>query len=115
MSEPFRIIEGATYIYIADCPAACKGHHYRVLKCDLLVVPAYSRMVLVEALTGPDEGLWFCCPPANFATRYVPVDVPPAPPMTVDEDDEQPIPPPVVMEGDKVAGYHSTEGSKNVG
>jgi len=70
-TEVLRIVEGATYLYVADSPPCCKGHRYRVAKF-ILAVPAYQEQVLVEALSGPDAGLWFACSPWNFSTRYVP-------------------------------------------
>lgn len=73
--ERFRIVEGAEYIYTGSAPTACRGHRYRVLRFAPLV-PVYQQLVVVEALTGPDQGLWFCVTPANFSTRYVQADVP---------------------------------------
>lgn len=60
---------GAEYTYIAEQPKPCQGHRYRVLRV-VLAVPAYQEQLLVEALTGPDRGLWFTCSPANFSSRY---------------------------------------------
>ena len=64
------IIEGAVYIYTCGLPVGCHGHPYRVLRLNVLDVPNYQNKVLVEALTGPDAGLWFVCSPANFHVRY---------------------------------------------
>jgi hypothetical protein len=64
------ITENAEYIYQAGFPANCRGHRYRVVRVDVLLVPAYAKVVLVEALTGPDKGLLFVCSEANFASRY---------------------------------------------
>lgn len=69
--EPLKIIEGKVYEYIKESPKGCKGCLYRVLKF-ILDVPSYQQKVLVEALTGPDRGLWFTCTPANFSLRYAP-------------------------------------------
>ena len=64
-----RIIVGHIYRYVADWPAGCKGHKYRV--CQFFPdVPSYQEKVLVEALTGPDKGLHFVVSLWNFATRY---------------------------------------------
>ncbi len=65
----FSIRPGATYVYTGEKPDGCAGHHYKVHKI-VLYVPVYSKLVLVEALSGQDKGLWFVCSPANFATRY---------------------------------------------
>ena len=69
MSE-FRIILGDTYIYVCDIPAGCKGKKYRVARF-VIDVPSYQEKLLVEALEGPDKGMWFVVSPANFATRYI--------------------------------------------
>lgn len=82
MIDGFKITEGAEYVYTAALPSKCTGHLYRVLKF-VLAVPSYQHVVLVEALTGPDEGLWFTTTINNFATRYQlappPVAAEPAP------------------------------------
>lgn len=82
MTPAFRIVEGAEYLYLAATPAGCRGQRYRVLRVDVLAVPANQYQVLVEALTGPDRGLWFVCSPWNFSMRYTPapVEAPPTPP-----------------------------------
>lgn len=64
------IQEGAVYTYTADYPVGCKGHRYRVLRVNVLSVPSYTTTVLVEAIDGPDAGLWFVCSPWNFSIRY---------------------------------------------
>lgn len=60
---------GAVYRYIRQLPTGCQGALYRVHR-EVLDVPSYQRKLLVEALTGPDRGLWFTCTPANFRVRY---------------------------------------------
>lgn len=75
MSIGTPIREGGVYVYTAGIPAKCKGFQYRVLRCDVLSVPDYTRKVLVEALNGPDKGLLFVCSPANFSTRYTQLKV----------------------------------------
>lgn len=66
------IIEGAVYIYTCGLPVGCHGHRYRVLRVGVMDVPNYQKKVLVEALTGPDAGLWFVCSEENFRVRYQP-------------------------------------------
>lgn len=79
MKEGFRITVGATYLYACSSPAGCQGKRYRVARF-VLAVPSYQWQVLVEALEGPDKGLWFTCSEANFASRYRPevIEAPPA-------------------------------------
>lgn len=76
--DDFRIVFGAEYRYLGPSPAGCRGQRYRPVRLAL-AVPAYQEQVLVEGLTGPDAGHWFCCSPANFATRYEPVPAAPVP------------------------------------
>lgn len=68
----FRIVVGAEYTY-HGLPLNCQGHRYQVLAL-VLDVPSYQQKVLVQALSGPDEGLLFVCSPANFSTRYRPAE-----------------------------------------
>lgn len=64
-----EIKEGRTYRYVNSVPKKCQGHLYVVL-AFIPYVPVYQKLVLVEAMTGPDKGLLFCCSPHNFSTRY---------------------------------------------
>lgn len=61
--------EGAEYIYQSAFPKGCQGCRYRVLKLVRLV-PVTQQLICVEALEGPDKGLWFVCTLMNFAIRY---------------------------------------------
>lgn len=70
MSEDFVIVFGLEYIYRSGNPVKCHGFRYRPLR-EVLDVPSYQQKILVEALNGPDRGLYFTCSPANFANRYV--------------------------------------------
>jgi hypothetical protein len=63
------ILEGGIYKYMRGHPADCIGCLYRVHR-HVRDVPSYQRKVLVEALNGPDQGLWFVCSLTNFAVRY---------------------------------------------
>jgi hypothetical protein len=67
---PLRLRPGAVYLYTAPYPHRCRGHRYRLVRL-VRDVPSYQEKCLVEALTGPDEGLWFTCTQANFGERYV--------------------------------------------
>lgn len=69
MALEFGLEIGKTYIYIGEWPPGCKGHRYRIERL-VMDVPTYQEKVLVVALSGPDEGLWFTCSPWNFSTRY---------------------------------------------
>ncbi len=71
LQEPVgcELVMGAVYRYISDSPKGCKGRLYRLHR-EVVDVPSYQRKVLVEALTGPDKGLWFTCVLTNFAMRY---------------------------------------------
>jgi hypothetical protein len=60
---------GKEYLYTHPIPTGCQGHRYRVLRF-VPAVPVMQWVVLVECLSGPDEGLWFTVTFANFATRY---------------------------------------------
>lgn len=71
-----QIVPGL-YEYASEKPEGCRGHHYRVHR-SVLSVPTYQHMVLVEALDGPDTGLWFVCSLANFAPRYRLLEAQPA-------------------------------------
>ena len=64
------IIEGALYLYASDRPAGCKGMRYRIVKADVVALPSYQHQVLVEALEGPEKGVWIVCSLHNFTTRY---------------------------------------------
>ncbi len=68
------LVEGHEYIFTKGYPVPCHGERYKVHRY-VLDVPAYQRKVLVEALTGKDQGLWFVCSVANFCVRYRPVEV----------------------------------------
>lgn len=72
MMETIHIVEGAVYIYTKNWPDGCQGKRYRVLRINVMAVPEYQKKILVEALEGPDRGLWFVCSPHNFTTRYEP-------------------------------------------
>ena len=48
------IRDGREYVYISEVPIQCQGHRYRVIRSTVLNVPVYSKLVLVEALCGPD-------------------------------------------------------------
>ncbi len=63
------ITEGADYVYTSDKPAGARGQRYKVHRF-ILDVPSYQRKVLVEALTGPDKGMWFTCSLSNFSFKY---------------------------------------------
>jgi hypothetical protein len=63
------LVEGATYRYTSGFPVGCRGRKY-CLHREVVDVPSYQRKVLVEALDGPDRGLWFTCTLQNFALRY---------------------------------------------
>lgn len=67
--ESKEIVTGAVYEYTAASPEGCRGKHYYAHRI-VLDVPSYQRKVLVEALDGPNEGLWFTCSVMNFARRY---------------------------------------------
>jgi hypothetical protein len=69
MLDESGVIEGADYTYLSGIPAGCAGHTYRLHRF-VTDVPSKQRKVLVEALTGPDAGLWFTCAVANFCRRY---------------------------------------------
>lgn len=79
MKVPVMHIVKGTYKYISGIPKNCHGHLYYVHNM-IIDVPSYQRKVLVEALSGPDRGLWFSCSPSNFAARYV---------LEKKDDDEQ--------------------------
>lgn len=57
------------YEYVCDSPKGCRGRHYMAW-ITVLDVPSYQTKILMEALNGPDRGLWFTVTPANFITRY---------------------------------------------
>jgi hypothetical protein len=57
------------YVYTKDIPRGCQGKRYRLHRI-IMDVPTYQRKLLLEALEGPDEGLWFTVTKANFETRY---------------------------------------------
>ncbi len=63
------ITQGGLYVYIREIPRGCAGHIYRVHRF-ILDVPSYQHKVLVECLSGQDEGLWFTCSLDNFRVRY---------------------------------------------
>lgn len=63
-----QIVPGI-YAYTSILPHGCQGCRYRLHR-TVLSVPSMQHMVLVEALEGPDAGLWFVCPSGNFAIRY---------------------------------------------
>lgn len=65
----FRILFGRVYIYATGFPVSRHGFRYRPL-CEVLDVPSYQTKILVEALSGPDQGLKFTCTPENFSRRY---------------------------------------------
>lgn len=69
MVDGFLVKKGNIYEYAGGKPENCQGHLYQILGF-VLYVPVYTRLVLVEALSGPDKGLKFVCSPANFASRY---------------------------------------------
>ncbi len=63
------IVAGAEYLYTSPYPSGCEGKRYQLHRF-IIDVPSNQQKVLVEALDGPDKGLWFTCSPANFAVRY---------------------------------------------
>lgn len=65
----FVLTEGAHYLYNSALPAGCEGHLYRIIKM-VVYEPVRQKMVLAEALTGPDRGTWFVCNINNFCKRY---------------------------------------------
>jgi len=67
------IVEGGIYVYVCGLPAGAQGQLYKAHRI-ILDVPSYQHKVLVEALTGDDKGLWFCCSLDNFQVRYRPAD-----------------------------------------
>lgn len=69
MTEEYHIELGGVYEYTSPFPAGCKGHHYTVIAFAVLV-PVYQDVVVVQVLSGPDEGLTVVCSHANFASRY---------------------------------------------
>ena len=60
-----EIIPDHVYIYTAEYPPGRAGHEYRVFKI-IKQEPSKARQVIVECLTGPDAGVWFCCTPARL-------------------------------------------------
>jgi hypothetical protein len=64
-----QIVEGGLYRYVNGIPVHARGHLYKV-HAVVEDVPSYQHKILVEALTGPDEGKLFTCTPANFVVRY---------------------------------------------
>lgn len=77
--EQCRIAEGSLWTYTPAWPEGCQGKLYRVLRF-VPDVPSYQRKVLIEAIDGPDAGLWFTASLANFALRYQPAPPDPPPP-----------------------------------
>ncbi len=71
MLEEEDIQVGVVYRYKSGIPKGCQGFHYRVRSKDVTHVPSYSKLVLVEAVDGPDAGMLFVCSPNNFCRRYV--------------------------------------------
>lgn len=61
----FGILEGRDYRYHGQFPPECQGASYHCHRF-ILDVPSYQWKLLMEALDGPDAGLWFTCTPANF-------------------------------------------------
>lgn len=64
-----EILLNRDYIYAAGIPKDCHGSRYRAHR-RVVDVPTYQQKVLVEALDGPDAGLWFTCSVDNFSRRY---------------------------------------------
>jgi hypothetical protein len=62
-------VEEGIYEYVRGVPIECIGSHYRLI-CQVLDIPSYQHKLLVEAMDGPDAGLWFTCTVANFKMRY---------------------------------------------
>lgn len=60
---------GQVHVYTSGIPKGCAGRRYLPHRF-VVSVPTYQRMVLVEALDGPDAGLWFVCSLSNFSLRY---------------------------------------------
>lgn len=70
---------------------------YRILgTCQ--AVPVFQRQVVYVGVGGPDDGLWYCCSPADFCTKFLPVEAPPRAP-------DPPAP-------ERVIDQRSTEGSQ---
>lgn len=63
------------YVYTGEFPKGCAGQLYRMHR-RILDVPSYQHKCLVEALSGKDAGLWFCCSLHNFSIRYQPAPAP---------------------------------------
>lgn len=61
--------KGAVYEYVSEMPSGRRGHLYQCLD-RIRHEPVGQWLVLVQCLTGPDEGIKFCASPANFARRY---------------------------------------------
>lgn len=64
-----EIALGHIYEYTCGIPVGCAGELYRPHRL-VLDVPVYSWKVLVEALSGHDQGMWFTCSIDNFCRRY---------------------------------------------
>jgi hypothetical protein len=69
MTEEYHIELGGVYEYTSPFPAGCKGHHYTVIAFATLV-PVYQDVVVVQVLTGRDQGQTIVCSHANFVSRY---------------------------------------------
>lgn len=67
--EEHDLVGGALYTYVRGFPVKCIGSTYRLIR-RVKDVPSYQLKVLVEAVDGPDKGLWFVCSVANFCSRY---------------------------------------------
>ena len=65
------------YVYARGIPTECKGFTYRLHRA-VKDVPSYQTNVLVEAIDGPDAGLWFTVSVNNFQRRYEPLNEPEA-------------------------------------
>lgn len=69
--ETYGLTPGV-YVYARGLPVECHGYSYRLHR-SVKAIPSYQDMVLVEALDGPDVGLWFVVSVSNFARRYDPI------------------------------------------
>lgn len=68
---------GSEYIFTSAVPAGRKGHKYRVLGLTRnATVRVQQLLVLVECLSGPDEGMQFVVTQWNMAIRYRLADQP---------------------------------------
>jgi len=57
------------YTYVRGLPVECHGFTYLMHRV-VTDVPSYSSKILVEAIDGPDAGMWFVVSVDNFRRRY---------------------------------------------